>query len=322
LLLAIASLVTAQDQAAFERLPRENLDVMPPSERVRGEPGEMQVIDRSCRQFPLTEVRQRIVDIATQEWVWFGSSVIDMTSQEELDRNNGHLPRFWRGDWMNEEEAFRLADDVAGYWAAAPDSSWIVNKQNQRWQQLGITARWRDFWSAAFISWIMCESGLGEPAQFQRAIAHHTYIDQAIRARDGLEPAAAYTAYDIGETEILPGDMLCRGSRPEYRNLEERRAHMGQGARTHCDIVVELDTANSRIKVIGGNVRGSVRMKLLPAAVGEDAFMVPLPYGDRRIFSHLKLAAIPGDHGPLQANVAITDANCGPVVCDKSDAGS
>lgn len=289
LLLAMSSLAGAQDQASFERLPRESLDVMPPSERVRGEPGEMQVIDRSCRQFPLTEVRQRIIDISTQEWDFFGRSIIDMTSQEELDRNNGRLPRFWRGDWMNEEEAFRLADDVAGYWAAAPDSSWIVNKQNQRWQQLGITARWRDFWSAAFISWIMCESGLGEPAQFQRAIAHHTYIDQAIRASDGLEPAAAYTAYDIGEQEILPGDMLCRGSRPEYRNLDERRAHMGQGARTHCDVVIEMDTTNSRIKVIGGNVRGSVRMKLLPAGQASSGHFMPVPYGGRQIFSHLKL---------------------------------
>ena len=293
LLMLVASLVAAQEQTPVERLPRDVLDVTPPSERVRGEPGEMQVIDRSCRQHPLTEVRQRIVDITTQEWTFFGSSVIDMTNQIELDRNNGRLPRFWRGDWMNEDEAFRLADDVAGYWAAAPDSSWIVNKQNQRWEQLGITARWRDFWSAAFISWVMCESGLGEPEQFQRAIAHHTYIDQAIRARDGLEPDAAYTAYDIGEQEILPGDMLCRGSRPEYRNLEERRAHMGQGARTHCDIVIELDTANSLIKAIGGNVRGSVRMKLLPAEHASSGHFMPVPYGDRSIFSHLKLKTSP-----------------------------
>ena len=285
----LASMASAQNPSAYERLPRDRLDVMPPSERVRGEPGDMQVIDRSCRQYTGADIRQRIVDIASQEWAFFGHSVIDMTIQEELDRNNGRLPRFWRTDWMNEDEAYRLADDVAGYWAAAPDSSWIVNKQNQRWRQLGITARWRDFWSAAFISWVMCESGLGQPEQFQRAIAHHTYIDQAIRARDGLEPAAAYTAYDIGEQEILPGDMLCRGSRPEYRNLDERRAHMGQGARTHCDVVVELDSARQQIKVIGGNVRGSVRMKILPGAKSEMGHLTPRPYGGRHMFVHLLL---------------------------------
>lgn len=292
LVVCIPQLTVAQDPAHTERLPRASLDVMPPSERVRGEPGDIQVIDRTCRQYTGVDVRRRIVDIASQEWAFFGHSVIDMTRQEEQERDDGRLPRFWRSDWMTEEEAYRLADDVAGYWAAAPDSSWIVNRQNQRWRDIGITARWRDFWSAAFISWVMCESGLGQPEQFQRAIAHHTYIDQAIRSRDGLEPAAAYTAYDIGEQQILPGDMLCRGSRSEYRNLNERRAHMGQGARTHCDVVVELDTANQRIKVIGGNVRGSVRMKLLPAGQSDSGYLMPLPYGGRQMFIHLSLKTI------------------------------
>ncbi|MDG2174843.1 MAG: DUF2272 domain-containing protein [Gammaproteobacteria bacterium] len=281
--------IAAQQNSISERLPLDVLDVTPPGERVSGMPGQMQIVNRSCRQSPGNEVRQRIVDIAVQEWAFFGSSVIDMTSQDELERNNGQRPRFWRSNWQSEAEASRLADDVAGYWAAAPDSSWIVNKQNQRWKDLGITARWRDFWSAAYISWVMCEAGLGKPEQFQRAIAHHSYIDQAIRARDGVEPEAAYVAYDVGEAEILPGDMLCRGSRPEYRNLEQRRGQMGQGARTHCDVVIELDTANNQMKVIGGNVRGSVRMKLLPGEQVSSGHFMPVPYGGRQIFLHLKM---------------------------------
>jgi len=292
LLLLLASCGSLAQQGALiikERLPFETFSVMPPSDRVAGVPGRMQVVDRSCRQYPANEVRQRIVDIARQEWQWFGSTVIDMTEQQELDRNNGRFSRWWRTNWMTVEEAERLADDVAGYWAAAPDSSWIVEKQNRRWNELGITARWRDFWSAAFISWVMCEAGLGKKEQFQRAIAHHTYIDQAIRARDGLETEAVYVAYDVGEKEIQPGDMLCRGSRPAYRNLEERRSQMGQGARTHCDIVMELDEANKQIKVIGGNVRGSVRMKFLPAEKTGEQYFVPVPYGERMIFSHLSL---------------------------------
>jgi len=289
LLAASTSFCLAQEQSSYERAPRNILDVMPPGERIQGEPGAMRIIDRSCREYPLDQVRERIVKISEQEWTFFGQNVIDMTRQEELDRNNGRLRRFWRTNWMDEEQASRLADDVAGYWAAAPDSSWILNKQNQRWNELGITARWRDFWSAAFISWVMCESGLGNPEQFQRAIAHHTYIDQAIRARDGLEPEAAYTAYDIGEQEILPGDMLCRGSRPEYRSLAERRPHMGDGARTHCDVVIEVDAADNLIKVIGGNVRGSVRMKYLPAKQADSGLITPVSYGGRMLFSHLKL---------------------------------
>lgn len=249
----------------------------------------MRIVDRSCRQYPPELIRQRIVDIALQEWRWFGSSILDMTGPDiEPPRKPGQRPWWWT-DWRTPEDAARVADDIAGYWAAAPDSSWIVNKQNRRWNEFGITARWRDFWSAAFISWVMCESGLGDPAQFKRAVAHHTYIDQAIRARDGLEPASAFIAYDVGEAEILPGDMLCRGSRPQYRNLEERRVHMGQGARTHCDMVIEMDVSSNLVRVIGGNVRGSVRMKYLPITRNDLGLNVPMPYGTRRIFSHLKL---------------------------------
>lgn len=295
LFICLPTLTMGQSQATKQRLYGNYTDVMPPSARVQGQPGEMQIIDRSCRQYSGADMRKRIVEITTQEWAFFGHSVIDMSSQEEQARDDGRLPRFWRRDWMAEEEAYRLADDIAGYWAAAPDSNWIINKQNQRWRDIGIAARWRDFWSAAFISWVMCESGFGKPEQFLRSIAHHTYIDQAIRARDGLEPAAVYVAYDIGEKQILPGDMLCLGNRPEYHNLDERRAQMGTGARTHCDVVVGLDTENKQIKVIGGNVRGSVRMKLLPAGEGRSGNFSPLPYGDRQIFTHLSLKSPPSD---------------------------
>ena len=291
LLCLLPAMVSAQ--VAGERLPREVLDVLPPAERVAGEPGSMQVRDRSCRQHPGADIRERIVAITTQEWAWFGASVIDMTSATEQsanERRNGRRPWWW-SDWQTKEEAGRVADDIAGYWAAAPDSSWIVENQNRRWRENGITARWRDFWSAAFISWVMCESGLGDASQFKRAIAHHSYIDQAIRARDGQEPDAAFTAYDVGEAEVAPGDLLCRGSRPAYRNLDQRRAQMGEGARTHCDVVVELDESAGQIHVIGGNVRGSVRKKILPAAPDASGLLRPLPYGGRSIFSHLKLSA-------------------------------
>ena len=87
-----------------------------------------------------------------------------------------------------------MASSVAGYWAATPQGTGMIANQNRAWNgPWGIDGRWADPWSAAFVSWVMCESGLGEPAQFQRAIAHWTYIDQAIRARDGLELKAAFT---------------------------------------------------------------------------------------------------------------------------------
>ncbi len=242
---------------------------------------------------PRDQVRRRMVNIAVQEWAYFGLSEMDLTTiseQELTPRDSQGRRRFIRPGF---EEASRVADSIAGYWSAAPDSSWILNRQNQNWQREGLGARWRDFWSAAFISWVACESGLGDMSEFNRAIAHHTYIDQAIRARDGQEGDAAYKAYNVGENSINPGDMLCRGSRPEYMNLGQRRPHMGQGARTHCDIVVSIDEAAGEIRAIGGNVRGSVRLKVFPAGRGESGHLAPLPYAGRQIFAHLQLQADP-----------------------------
>ena len=188
---------------------------------------------------------------------------------------------------MSPSEYARVADSIAGYWTVTPEGEWIIANQNGRWDGSPGSSRWRTPWSAAFISWVMCESGLVDSGRFQRAVAHHTYIDQAIRARDGDGGRAAFTAYDIGETGILPGDLLCSGRRPAYRSLAERRRQMGEGARTHCDVVVALDEGLGRILTIGGNVRGTVSLKLVPAAAS-DVGLRP-DGGPRPLFAHLKL---------------------------------
>jgi len=112
-------------------------------------------------------------------------------------------------------------------------------------------------------------------------------------ARDGISTNAAYIAFDVGEAEVNPGDLLCRGSRPEYGNLDQRRNHLGQGARTHCDIVVAVDKTAGQIKAIGGNVRASVRLKIFPAELKSNDYLVPLPYAGRQLFAHLQLQADP-----------------------------
>lgn len=244
----------------------------------------MRITDRSCRSMPLTDVRRRIVNAATQEWAYFGFSIDEQAAIQTPAQGR-------RGPGMSSTDAIRLADSIAGFWAAAPDSDWILERQNQNWQTNGSGVRWRDAWSAAFISWVMCESGLGDRAQFKRAIAHHTYIDQAILASEGRDADAVFTAHEPGDREIVPGDLLCRGSRPAYRTIAERRAQLGVGARTHCDIVVKVDETNSRIMVIGGNVRGSVRLKVFPAVRDGSEPLRPLGDNGRILFAHLSLKA-------------------------------
>ena len=301
ILLALAVALTSASganaqQIHLDRLEPERLDVMPPAERVTGEPGRMRVVERACRMMPTDELRRRIVDIAVQEWGFFGFSVLDQTIPEEpRPRRTG--PRPPRSP-LEQMEAARVADSIAGYWAVTDDGWWILDRQNDVWTgRYGAGARWEDPWSAAFISWVMCEGGLGEEDLFKRHIAHYVYIDQAIEARDGDEPAAAYVAYDVGEMPIEPGDLLCSARRSAYVSIGERRRNLGEGVRSHCDITIRVEEHNDRILVIGGNVSGSVRLKLFAAPFvsnGDGEFRARSVTGDdRTMFAHLKLRAEP-----------------------------
>lgn len=314
----------ASGQALYvERLPPDFLPVTSPDARVSGEPGAMRVLETSCRNAPMNDVRQRIVDIAVQEWAYFGFSVADETAERDEFGGDGPFSggrrRFTRGfTWLDIEESQRLAESIAGYWAITGDGSWILSRQNEIWQGNGVGARWRDPWSAAFISWVMCESGLGDEIRFDRAIAHHTYIDQAIKARyEGVDDTA-YVAYDVGEQSIEPGDLLCAARRPTYSSLEERRRQLGNGIRSHCDIVIKVEPDRGRVLAIGGNVRGSVSLKLLPAAfeapagatagaTGEQTVVDVESVGRGRgqIFAHLKLRAAPVADDPLRLSPTI-----------------
>ena len=205
-----------------------------------------------------------------------------------------------------------MAASIAGYWAVTPEGSWIVQKQNDDWNgPYGMAVRWNAPWSAAFVSWVMCEAGLGTMSQFERAIAHHTYIDQAIRARDGRAPQAVFVAYGAGETAITPGDLLCSSRRPAYRTIADRRRQLGVGARSHCDIVVKVDEARERILAIGGNVRGAVSLKLLRAdrAADRPLRLVDMEE-DRPIFAHLKLRADPIEANALDSSPTIKAFGC------------
>ncbi len=312
ILLLVACLIAAAASRAapapLDRLSSELLDIVPPTERVSGAPGEMTIQQRACRAFPAENIRRRIVDAAVQEWGYFGFSVVDQTLPDAA--YPGASRGFDRPPRLGWTESARVADSIAGYWTVTPDGSWILERQNTAWRgPSGEGARWRDPWSAAFVSWVMCEGGLGESSQFQRSIAHHVYIDQAIRARDEGEAQAAFEAYDVGETTIQPGDLLCTARRGAYRTLDERRAHLGIGARTHCDIVVKVDEASDLILAIGGNVRGSVRLKLWPAERSEGRPLYPMDQsripGGRAVFAHLKLRAEPVEADALDNSPTI-----------------
>lgn len=286
-----------------------------PDTRVTGPPGRMKAVASACKSLPLATARGRIVDLAAQEWAYFGFSVTDRTVARSTSRfSRSRAWRWWRspGEMRKRAEAFqRVMPSIAGYWAATPGVDWALERQNAYAQQStegGSVVRWRDPWSAAFVSWVACEAGIGQLAQFQRSIAHRAYIDQAIQARDGRAPASAYVAYDMGEAAILPGDLLCSGSRSGYTHIDQRRKQLGKGARTHCDIVVGVDGAESVILAIGGNVYGTVSLKRLPAVREKGRNLHPRD----DFFAHLKLKSEPIGMDALNRSKTVQAMACAP----------
>lgn len=316
----IVGLLAAPPSAAQTRLPREAFDVIPPESRVEGERGAMRIVQHGCRVGPTHWARRRIVDIAVQEWAVFGFQTVDARPLERRLLPDGVLdeaanplraqPRAARwivraGAWEDDP---RTAATVAGYWSATPDGAEVLERQNRQWREAEGQVNWVEPWSAAFISWVMCEAGLGDPAQFERDIAHRVYIDQAIRARDGEADKAAYRAFDLGEQPIEPGDLMCnaRGG-ASYRTLADRRAEMGRHAPTHCDIVVRV--AGDRINLIGGNVVNGVTLTILPLVRVGGAHPRP-PSGEdvagaRTMFAHLKLRADPVEPLAMDASPTV-----------------
>ena len=310
---AVLTAATAWAQhAPLDRLSRGQLDVMPPSQRVSGVPGQMTVRQTSCRTLPDVNLRRRIVDIAVQEWAFFGFTVVDQAQPFTPNPRPRGARRGFR--WLNPDESARVASSIAGYWTVTASGGWILGNQNEAWKGPdGIASRWRDPWSAAFVSWVMCEAGLGDAGRFARAVAHHVYIDQAIRARGNSTDEAAYVAYDVGEVSIEPGDLLCSARRPGYQTIADRQRQMGDGARTHCDVVVGIDRSASRLLAIGGNVRGAVSLKLLPVtppAAGAGTSSAS-PVGEPRgMFVHLKLRAAAIEADALRTSPTIEALGC------------
>ena len=319
--LAMAAPCAYAQQAHFDRLPPNVFDVLSPSARVKGAPGAMAIGQTSCRNIPAAQVRHRIVELAVQEWAFFGFAIVDQT----VDEDDDGFPR--RSRRPGDAQSARVAASIGGYWAVAPGGDWIIGSQNKIWNGIdGIESRWRFPWSAAFVSWVMCEGGLRDADQFQRAIAHHTYIDQAIRARDQGASRAAFVAHNAGEAAVAAGDLLCTSRRPAYSTIEERRRQMGAGARTHCDIVVKVDPAAARILAIGGNVRGTVGLKVLPAVNAGGAVRLAdrsQIRGGRAVFAHLKLRAAPGDGDAFDTSPTIKALSCaGPSAAGARRAAS
>jgi hypothetical protein len=133
-------------------------------------------------------------------------------------------------------------------------------------------------WSAAFISYVIRQAGVGVTA-FKFGNAHRAYIYDAFAA-SAAEPTheagdRLYRACPLTATKPRPGDLVCQQREPSLADASEEtvreriRSELGGSAaartirRTHCDVVASVDAKARKVYVIGGNVAQSVTAKKL-----------------------------------------------------------
>ncbi|RZT38371.1 hypothetical protein EV147_2837 [Cupriavidus agavae] len=223
--------------------------------------------------------REKIVDIALQEWRKWGSQVVHIGRDDSACVTQSPLPapllqtpaevstgpggsapsadveangngagesclRFPDGTGMEATpQGCRMAQRYWGIVGEAPDCRQVTQ------------GAWA--WSAVFISWVMRQAGLDND-QFLTGQSHSMYV---VDARDGILPRPAFHVEPLPGVP-RPGDLICAG-RGRDKYLDDP-AEIGFGTTPmHCDIVVEVDRAANVVKAIGGNVQQSVSMDVI-----------------------------------------------------------
>jgi hypothetical protein len=267
---------------------------------------------------PASEIGQRIAQTAIDEFTKFGGHEIDsngrlfhfgLTEAEHEEDDGGdraanvgrlgwwQVMKYWRALFGND-----TADslEVVGYRDAS-----TLTKENQAAAVLRSSAgrllraaeaepdpETREVlreaalraaiidtpWSAAFISYVIRQAGVGVTA-FKFGNAHRAYIYDAFAA-SAAEPTheagdRLYRACPLTTTKPRPGDLVCQQREPSLADASEEavreriRSELGGSAaartirRTHCDVVASVDAKARKVYVIGGNVVQSVTAKKL-----------------------------------------------------------
>ncbi|CAG9173807.1 hypothetical protein LMG23992_02548 [Cupriavidus laharis] len=226
---------------------------------------------------PGATTRERIVEIAMQEWWRWGSQTVRLgrddtacvtfsplpapqpmavppaadasspaqgTADREADPDGVEAGCVSFPDGTGMEATLpgcRMARRYWGIVGEAPDCTQVTQSS------------WA--WSAVFISWVLRKAGLDE-RQFLTGQSHSMYV---VDARDGILPRPAF---HLEPVPALPraGDIIC-APRGRDKYIEDI-AEIGFGTTPmHCDIVVSVDPAARLVKAIGGNVQQSVSME-------------------------------------------------------------
>ncbi|WER45954.1 DUF2272 domain-containing protein [Cupriavidus sp. WKF15] len=226
---------------------------------------------------PGATTRERIVEIAIQEWRRWGSQTVRLGRDDTACVTFSPLPAPQPDEEPLSADAGAPAQGSADQETDAdgaesgcvsfPDGTGMeatplgCQMARRYWGIVGQVPRCTQVtqpswaWSAVFISWVLRKAGLDE-RQFLTGQSHSMYV---VDARDGILPRPAF---HLEPVPALPrtGDIIC-APRGRERYLEDI-AGIGFGTTPmHCDIVVSVDPAARLVKAIGGNVQQSVSME-------------------------------------------------------------
>ena len=179
--------------------------------------------------------RYKIIELAKEEWVYFGQQRVEIYGDEES------IPHV--GIW--EDDDYPHSDRINQYWRSVGKTDLSGNDCDQPW-------------SAAFISWVMQEAGVPE-SLFPRAEAHREYLSYIIANAQSSD--ALLVPHTIREYKPKPGDLICANRGRGYFGEVVEEIPETLNAKLHCDIVVQID--DRTLQAIGGNVRNSVSKTIL-----------------------------------------------------------
>jgi hypothetical protein len=200
-------------------------------------------------QSGIQTLQQVVAQKAIDEWISFNDPsrpiVKSMADVGQLEKS------------PNE---YRKCLKINRYWAAVPDR---MNKPpgNNTCkfnipptpQGKGQMTKWDAFpWSAAFVSFIMQQSGAGNA--FKYSGRHATYIVDSVKNKNSAN--YPFRGFRINEIKPEVGDLIC-APRGKDKDLTYDKIVQKADFSSHCDIVVARNS-NSSIEVIGGNVGDTV----------------------------------------------------------------
>lgn len=182
--------------------------------------------------------------------------------------------RYWRTYHRRKRvECERtMLSRLISYWRAVPRR----RRNGSATQKAQSSARGSTAWSAAFISGVMNETGVGVGHGFVASGRHMDYIQQAILNKENNRRDKPFWGFKLSEVRPQVGDLIClnRGStRHTYTKVKDDRFRMINGRpdkRSHCDIVVDKFTTGGKtfIEVVGGNVGDTVSSRVIPLKRG------------------------------------------------------